>query len=85
LLIYQMAAQTLPAYRNVGAVGTLTFYYLQDNVKTSFVGKEKDIEKLRERLVGVIDHIHDGKFEATPSKHMCAYCDFKDVCNFKQL
>ncbi|MBU0660718.1 ATP-dependent helicase [Patescibacteria group bacterium] len=85
LLIYQMAAETLPAYRHLGSVSQLSFYYLRDAIKRTFIGKEKDIEKLREKLIKIIDNIHAGKFDAKPSKHMCGYCDFKDVCDFKLL
>ncbi|MBT3538668.1 ATP-dependent helicase [Candidatus Parcubacteria bacterium] len=85
LLIYQIAAQTLPEYRNIGEVGKLTFYYVNNDLKTSFVGKDKDMEKLQEKLLGVMKNIHDGKFTATPGKHVCKYCDFKEICEFRQL
>jgi len=85
LLIYQLAVRTLPQYKNIGEVGKLTFYYLNDNIKTSFVGKDKDIEKLQEKLLNTIEKIHSGEFKATPGKHICKYCDYNGICEFRQL
>ena len=85
LLIYQIAAQTLPEYRNVGEVSKLTFYYVNDDLRNSFIGKDKDIEKLQEKLIKNIEEIREGNFKAKPNKHVCAYCDFKEICEFRQL
>jgi DNA helicase II / ATP-dependent DNA helicase PcrA len=85
LLIYQIAAQTLPEYRNEGQVSQLTFYYLNDEIKTSFVGNEKDIEKLKTKISGILGKIKSADFIATPGAHICKYCDFKDICEFRRL
>ncbi len=82
LLIYQIAAQSLPEYRNIGPVGTLTFWYLNDNIKAEFTGEDKQIEKLRDKLVALIDNIHERDFKAAPSKFSCGYCDYRDICEF---
>ncbi|MBD3311719.1 MAG: AAA family ATPase [Candidatus Magasanikbacteria bacterium] len=85
LLIYQMAAETLPEYKNLGLVDKLTFYYLNDNLQVSFLGKEKEIDKIKKKIVKSIDEIQNGNFKATPSKFKCKYCDFKDVCGYRKI
>ncbi len=83
LLIYQIAATTIPSFAHLGSVGKLTFYYLNDNVQTSFVGKDKEIEKLKEKLLATLHHIHDGEFSPTPSSFVCSYCDYRDICEYR--
>jgi len=83
LLIYQMALQQLPEYRNIGAPSKLTYYYLNENAQVSFLGNEKEITKLQEKLVSTIDEIKSGNFDATPSQHTCKYCDFKNICQYR--
>ncbi|MFH1286695.1 MAG: UvrD-helicase domain-containing protein [Candidatus Magasanikbacteria bacterium] len=78
LLLYQLAAETLPEYRNIGPVGALTFYYLDDNLKSEFVGKPKDIEKLKEWIGQTIDKIYAKDFSNLTKEDMCGRCDF---CN----
>jgi DNA helicase II / ATP-dependent DNA helicase PcrA len=85
LLIYQIAAKSLPQYRHIGEVGKLTFYYVNDNLRTSFVGKEKDFEKLEIKLLDILDNIKNANFKPTPNKFVCQYCDFKEICEYKKL
>lgn len=85
LLIYQIAAESLPQYRNLGTVEKLTFYYVNNNVQMSFVGKDKELEKLTEKLRQTIEQIHSGNFTATPNPFVCDHCDFKDICEFRSL
>ncbi len=85
LLIYQIAATTLPQYRNIGRVAKLTFYYLNDNIKTTFVGADKELIKLKEKLEETIQRIHERVFDATPSAHVCGRCDFRDVCEYRAV
>ncbi|MCB9798111.1 ATP-dependent helicase [Candidatus Nomurabacteria bacterium] len=85
LLIYQIAAQTLPEFRNEGQVSKLTFYYLNDNVKTSFIGEEKDLEKLKTKLSGVLDAIGTRDFTPKPGPFTCGYCDYKEICEYREI
>lgn len=85
LLIYQTAVQLLPEYKNIGQVGKLTFYYLNDNLKVSFVGDAEELQKLQEKLLKVIALLRSGNFAATPSQHVCSHCDFKDICEYRIL
>ncbi|MBI5728638.1 MAG: UvrD-helicase domain-containing protein [Candidatus Magasanikbacteria bacterium] len=83
LLIYQIAAEQLPEYKNVGKPSKLTYYYLEDEIHTSFIGDNKDLEKLQESIAGSIDKIKAQKFDATPSQFVCEHCDFRDICEFR--
>ena len=85
LLIYQIAAQTLPEYRNEGETSKLTFHYFEGGIEASFIGKEKDLEKLEEKIIDVTKGIEQCKFGATPGQHVCKYCDFKDICEYRRL
>lgn len=85
LLIYQIAAQSLPEFRNQGEVSKLTFYYLNDNVKTSFIGGEKELEKLKNKLSKTLEGIQSRNFTPRPNKFTCGYCDFKEICEYRQL
>jgi len=85
LLIYQIVAQTLPEYKNIGDVSKLTFYYVNNDLRNSFIGKDKDIEKLQEKLLSTMTKIKAGKFKATPGPHVCKYCDYNEICEFRKL
>jgi len=83
LLIYQIASQSLPEYRNLGETGKLSFYYLEDDLKVSFIGKDKELEKLEEKIVSTIEKIVSGNFTPKPNKIMCGHCDFRDICQYR--
>ena len=85
LLIYQIAVETLPQYKNIGKIEKLTFFYVNENKQISFVGTDKDKLKLEEKLSSTIEKIRTGDFTAKPSKHVCTSCDFKEICEFRQL
>ncbi|MGB0757247.1 MAG: ATP-dependent helicase [Patescibacteria group bacterium] len=80
LLIYQLAAQQAMH----GEVKALTFYYLDDGKRVSFVGSDKQLEKLQKDVVETIEKILSGNFEPTPSKFTCTYCDFNAICDYSQ-
>ncbi len=85
LLIYQIVAETIPAYKNLGEVSKLTFYYLNDNIQTSFVGTDKELEKLRDKITSTLDHIKQGDFAPAPNPVICANCDYRDICEYRML
>jgi len=78
LLIYQIAAEEVHGFKPK----KLTFYYLDNNKKISFLGDEDDKEKLREKLTAEIEDIKTSDFHATPG-WQCEYCNFKDICEFR--
>ena len=83
LLLYQIAAESLPEYRNFGKVAKLTFFYVNDNIQTAFIGKNKDLEKMRDKITGTLDALHARNFDPKPSKEICSRCDFRDICEYR--
>lgn len=85
LLIYQIAVESNVQYQHLGKVEKLTFYYINDTIQMSFLGKEKELEKLYEKLTQTIESIHSGNFGPTPSQFVCSHCNFKDICEYRNL
>ncbi|HUT21915.1 MAG TPA: UvrD-helicase domain-containing protein [Candidatus Bipolaricaulota bacterium] len=81
LLLYQLAVEK---ELNKQA-GNLVYYFLEGNKKLPFVGVEKDKEKLVQKILEDIRRIHDLDFAPTPGSHVCGFCDFKDICEYKKL
>lgn len=76
LLIYQIAAENLPVYRNIGKVGELTYYYLNDNMRTSFMGDADDVTKITKKIVDILDRLHAEDWNAlTRESHSCRECE----------
>ena len=81
LLIYQLAAE-----RQFNVKPTLlSYYYLQNNEKASFVAKEKDLEKIENFVGETVAEIRASHFAAKPSQFACGNCDFKEICPYRQL
>ncbi len=83
LLIYQIAIEQLPEYRHLGKPSKLTFYYLNDEIRTSFLGETQELEKLKVKLQNTIGQIHARNFMATPSQFACDNCDFREICDYR--
>ncbi len=79
LLIYQIAAEEVLNIKPK----LLTYYYLEDNKKTSFLGSEKEKADQKEKILQEIEQIKNSNFEPTPG-WQCKYCDFKDICDSAQ-
>ena len=63
-------------------VSLLSYYYLEGGYKTSFVAKDKDVEKLRLEVLAEIAEIKKSNFPPNPSE-LCKYCDFRDICQWR--
>lgn len=83
LLLYQMVAEKLPEYRNLGPVGKLSFYYLTNNQVVDFVAEPEDLVDLQTKIITLIDRIQTRDFTATPEKIKCEYCPFRSICEFR--
>jgi len=81
LLIYQMAAQQILRQ----PVSRLTFLYLDNLAALSFLGEGKQLEKLQEKILTNIGALNKGDFTPTPNQFACKYCDFKDICEHREL
>lgn len=76
LLIYQIAAEEIFKL----TPEELTYFYLNDGKKASFLGSEKDKEKEKEKIIREIEEIKTSDFGPTPG-WQCGFCDFKDICD----
>jgi len=79
LLIYQLAAKDF--FKE--PVGSVAFYYLDNNTEVEFLGTEDELDKIKLKIVETIKGIKQGKFPAKPSP-LCKYCDFFDICEFRK-
>ncbi|MBL7156029.1 MAG: UvrD-helicase domain-containing protein [Candidatus Pacebacteria bacterium] len=79
LLIYQLAAQQVFKLKPK----KLTYYYLDEGKKLSFLGTEQDLEKQEQKIIDQIKQMKKSDFSATPGWH-CKFCDFKDICECVQ-
>ncbi|MEK7658268.1 MAG: UvrD-helicase domain-containing protein [Patescibacteria group bacterium] len=79
LLIYQIAAEEVLKIKPK----QLSYYYLEENKKASFLGTEKEIASQKEKIIKEIEKIKNSEFKATPG-WQCQYCDFRDICDFAQ-
>ena len=79
LYLYQMAAIDVLGLKPK----KLTYHYLEDNSSVSFIGSDDQLSKLREEIVDRVQRIRISQFEATPGFH-CRFCDFADICEFRQ-
>jgi RecB family exonuclease len=80
LLLYQIASEEVFGEKP----SELTYYYLENGKKISFVGTPQEKKTLKNKVADTIQKIKTSDFTATPGWH-CKSCDFKDICEFRQL
>lgn len=76
LLLYQAALETnfqLP-------ISKLTFHYLKDNERLSFVAKPGEIEKVKNDMIALIEEIKTSDFKPLPHSD-CKYCQHGPVAD----
>ena len=79
LMLYQIAAGRLLGLKP----GRLTYEYLEDGTKVSFLAKDDELVSFEEDVSAEIDRIRGGDYTPTPGRH-CDFCDFADICEFRQ-
>ena len=79
LLIYQLASETLLRQ----PVKELVFNYLEEGREIGFLGKEKEIEKIKEKIIKTVEEIQLGEFPPKPSE-LCKFCDFNYICEYRK-
>ena len=79
LLIYQLAAKDF--FRE--EVNSVAFYYLDNNSEVEFLGTDDELSKIKSKIVETIQGIKQGEFPAKPSP-LCKFCDYFDICEFRQ-
>ncbi|MFH1098483.1 MAG: UvrD-helicase domain-containing protein [Candidatus Uhrbacteria bacterium] len=79
LLIYQIAAtQVLQLEPKI-----LSYHYLVNNTKTSFLGTADELAGLDRIVRETGERIANGDFAPTPGRH-CASCDSRKICPYAQ-
>ena len=79
LLIYQIATEEALGLKPA----KLSYYYLEEGKKTSFLGSEQDKKKQKQEVVATAERIKNSSFDANPGWH-CKFCDFRDICDYTQ-
>lgn len=79
LYLYQIAANEILGLNTK----KLTLHYLEDNSKVSFIASDKELINLKNDIIERVDRIRSSDFNATPGFH-CGYCDFANICEFRQ-
>lgn len=80
LILYKVAVEEVFNW----PVGKLTFCYLNNGSFVSFEAKAKDVDKVQHEVAETIKAIKQGLFPARPSQ-LCSYCDFRSICQFRQV
>jgi DNA helicase-2/ATP-dependent DNA helicase PcrA len=83
LVLYHLAIETLPEYKNIGKKEKLSYYFLEQGQKLSFECKKDDEEKFKNKLNNAVACIHNKKFEPKPNKAICEKCVYRDICEFR--
>ncbi|MFH1789470.1 MAG: ATP-dependent DNA helicase [bacterium] len=83
LITYQMAMSQLQQYNNIGKVEQLILYYVKDGQQTAFMATEKEIINIKTKIANTVNKIKSFEFDANPSKHICANCHYRDICEFR--
>lgn len=63
----------------------LTYYYFDDNQAISFDNFEEQMAGIKERILATIEEIFKSDFTATPNPWKCRNCDFREICEDRQL
>ncbi|MFA5133630.1 MAG: ATP-dependent DNA helicase [Patescibacteria group bacterium] len=80
LLIYYLACRDIFNLKPE----KLVLFYILDNKKFEFAPTEADLEKIKEKVSGIINEIKKLHFEPSPDEHTCRFCDYKNICEFKK-
>ncbi|MBI4276248.1 ATP-dependent helicase, partial [Candidatus Uhrbacteria bacterium] len=67
LLIYQIAATEVLGEQP----RLLSYWYLDDNSKVSFLGTGDEVTALKEKIIATVDEMKKSDFAATPSPYVC--------------
>ena len=71
LLIYQIACENVFNEK----VEKLIYYYLDGGVKKDFLGSISEKEKLKTKIISIIEEIKTSDFSPNPGRHFCEYCE----------
>jgi len=78
LLLYQLAAKQVLKLEP----RKLTYVYLENGSRVSFLGSDDDLLQLEEAIVDRVRRIRESDFGANPDFH-CRHCDFNEICEYR--
>ncbi|MEK7619460.1 MAG: PD-(D/E)XK nuclease family protein, partial [Patescibacteria group bacterium] len=78
LLLYQIAAEDIGE-----TVSQLTYHYLEDGSRVSFLGSAQEKDRLKTSISETLGDMRTSEFKATPGWH-CQFCDFRDICEYRK-
>ena len=83
LLIYQLAAEQALGEK----IAALQFYYLNDSSELNFLGSDKELRAMEEKILNRITAIkkaaENDHFPPAPSL-LCKYCDYRGICEYRK-
>ena len=77
LLLYQIAMEERGLIPE-----RLTYYYLEDGARLTFLGTAEEKEKVKTELDAFMEDLRKGDFTPTPGI-WCGSCDFRDICEYR--
>jgi len=80
LIIYQLFLEKSLKLK----VSNLSYYYLKDATWQTFKASEAEKIKVETEVIEQIKAIKKKEFIAKPSR-LCQYCDFKEICPWRQI
>jgi DNA helicase II / ATP-dependent DNA helicase PcrA len=63
----------------------ITYYYFDENQPISFDNFEDQLADIKKRVLSTIEEIFKSDFAATPNPWKCRNCDFREICEDRQL
>jgi len=81
LLIYALAVREV--FHDLPV--KLTYYYIDTNQAITIDNFEDDLTQFKEKIKERIEEIFKSDFAATPNPWKCRNCDFREICEDRQL
>ncbi|MGE5425691.1 MAG: ATP-dependent helicase [Bacillota bacterium] len=79
LILYQLFLEEVLQMK----VLSLRYYYVEGGTSVAFTPKDKEKDKLKEEVASQIASIKQRRFLPKPNE-MCKFCDFNNICEFRQ-
>jgi len=79
----QMQVYALAGLDKDGVVPETALYFVESGVVSKHIFKEKEIEKIKSKVIKAFEGINGQKYDATPGVNQCHWCAFKDICPYK--
>lgn len=79
LFLYQLAARDVLSLKPK----KLSFHYLEDNSRVSFLGTDEELLDFQEKVAERVAGIKASVFPPKAGPH-CKFCDFRDICEWRE-